>query len=323
MIIEYEHPPGPEQVLRHMRARQVVLVRGGAADWPALHRQTIARLGERCPDATVFVRGGRYTFNVGGRGTVREFTDYLTGRTSLLGGNAAIDASVRAHGKDVPALYGVFAALAEFDPNLLEDYRFSEYIPEGSWVQGPSWWIGGADCETPLHFDLNSNTFVQIEGRKLLQVAPPDRAVNAVLAPMDVFEAGSIYSSVDIYRRPEVLEAVPGYAAIEVGPGDVVVLAPRVWHQLRSLTPSVSVQAFFDRHSDLRQRVVRGIDEVKFLLHLAGLRSVGRCVCHAIPGTPEVFANDPSPVRRWAARIGRLPTHGRSLAEMAGWDLAE
>jgi Cupin-like domain len=319
-LLEFDSAPSTDAVRDGLRAGNALVVRGGAGAWPAMRRHSFEYFADTCGDARVFVRGGRYAYKAFGVVPLRDFIGSMSGRVPWLGGSASVDAEVRAHGGDAAdRLYAVYGTLQSSFPELADDVRFADFLYGGVRIESPSWWIGGARCETPFHYDLNSNVFAQIVGRKRFDLVPNNPSVNARMRPLDVFEAGTVYSSIDFTAHPDATTRFPEWRTVTLEPGDVLILPKRVWHQVESLTPSISVQVFFDERRDLAQAARRWGVEARRVLHLAGLHLPGRCTCHA---TPEVIAHIDAHLalhQTLAARIGRLPAHGLDLAQLAGW----
>lgn len=97
-------------------------------------------------------------------------------------------------------------------------------------------WFGPGGTVTPLHFDEHSILFAQIYGRKRFTLVPP-------FDTDKVYMRDRFYSSVDVEapdmtRFPKFAEA--SVAVIDVGPGDLLFIPVAWWHQVRSLSPSMS-----------------------------------------------------------------------------------
>lgn len=321
-ITEYRSFPGLRVVEQTIAEGDGLVVRGGAAHWPAAHKYSLEYFDRECGDADVFVRGGRYAYKVFGIVSLREFIAYLRGQSPWLGGAEQVHRAVSAHptrdGKPIQ-LYSVYGLFLDRAPWLADDLRFLDYMAPTSVADSPTWWIGDANCETPFHTDLNGNIFAQIVGRKRFELLPYDPSVNARMEVLRCFEPGTYYSAIDFAGHPEARKRFPELVTIDLDPGDVLALPPMVWHEVTSLTMSISVQTFFDPWRDVRQTARRWRWEAKRVLHLAGLYCADQCTCHA---TPEIigFFGERSPAHhRWAARIGRLRAHGRQLSDIAGW----
>eukprot|EP01091_Cochliopodium_minus_P015451 TRINITY_DN5508_c0_g1_i1.p1 TRINITY_DN5508_c0_g1~~TRINITY_DN5508_c0_g1_i1.p1 ORF type:complete len:358 (-),score=98.19 TRINITY_DN5508_c0_g1_i1:28-1101(-) len=110
-----------------------------------------------------------------------------------------------------------------------------------------SLWVGKAGVLSPLHFDEPNNIFYQIEGQKKFTLFSPKNWVN--LYPFPNAHSCDRQSQVDI-ENPD-LQKFPKLVNAEaweayVGPGDTLYLPPYWWHQVESLTQSVSLTYWFN-----------------------------------------------------------------------------
>ncbi len=106
-------------------------------------------------------------------------------------------------------------------------WTMPEDLPEGA-----NLWIGPAGVRTSAHHDPTNTLFVQIEGRKRFWLAPPSWP--------EPGRGGSGYYA----GRPlrELKKAHPSMVlTAEVGPGDAIFLPCGWWHEVQSLSPTVSV----------------------------------------------------------------------------------
>lgn len=137
------------------------------------------------------------------------------------------------HGNDTYLTAYNASANAEAFAPLWKDTRPKLYYltsPEGF----P--WIGGANTFTPLHFDLTNNLIVQVVGAKNFWLAPPS------LTPKlrnDV----SVFSSIhDIDSPRGTCDALPeDFYRVRLLPGDALFIPFGWWHQVRSLSFSVTI----------------------------------------------------------------------------------
>lgn len=100
-------------------------------------------------------------------------------------------------------------------------------------------WIGPQGTFTPAHHDLTNNLFMQIQGAKEFRLAPS-------LALLDVENDRHCYlasslSNHDERRHIEGLE--PLSFTVTVAAGDVLFIPLGWWHEVRGLSPSISVSA--------------------------------------------------------------------------------
>ncbi|MCA9567267.1 MAG: cupin-like domain-containing protein, partial [Myxococcales bacterium] len=137
--------------------------------------------------------------------------------------------------------------LFEALPALLDDVRV---LPGQERIVHPSLWIGPAGTLTPLHFDPGSAWLVQRAGQKRVHLASP-------------LEHGLLETAIDgSYNsvRPSALSdeerAARGFTTVELGPDDALWIPATWWHEVASLTPSISVRtAGFRWPDDLAHHV--------------------------------------------------------------------
>jgi hypothetical protein len=104
----------------------------------------------------------------------------------------------------------------------------------------PRFWLGPAGTVTPLHADYDDNIFVQIWGSKRIFLAPPHHdeflypvEANALLFGSPFDPEAPDYERFPLARRAALLEIV-------VGPGDMLYVPAGWYHQVRSLSFSLS-----------------------------------------------------------------------------------
>lgn len=108
-------------------------------------------------------------------------------------------------------------------------------------------WMGTGGTRTPLHYDSYDNLLVQIVGYKYVRVY--DTAESDKLYTIrggcesDVSAQGNM-SAVnceleDFEEHPLARDAT--YQEVYLGPGDCLFLPARMWHYVRSLSTSISV----------------------------------------------------------------------------------
>ncbi len=124
------------------------------------------------------------------------------------------------------------------------DYGFAELLGESVMGTDTRVWIGSAGTRSMLHSDLKDNLFCQIWGEKYFVLLPweqskaaypfPDNLVNSQIDLADLANLGS-------YPR---LKSAVLYAG-RVRTGDVLFVPRGCWHDVRSLTPSISINHWF------------------------------------------------------------------------------
>jgi hypothetical protein len=108
-------------------------------------------------------------------------------------------------------------------------------------------WMGTGGTRTPLHFDSYDNMLVQIVGYKYVRVYGIGETEKLYVirgaSKCDVSAQGNMSA---VNCELEDLEAHPlardaKYQEINLGPGDCLFLPARMWHYVRSLSTSISV----------------------------------------------------------------------------------
>jgi lysine-specific demethylase 8 len=104
-------------------------------------------------------------------------------------------------------------------------------------------WLGPAGTRMSFHFDFVDNFLAQIQGAKRLLIVSPDESSAMYPAVANVSE-----SLVDI-ERPD-LSTWPMFAHARVlegtiHPGEMIFIPCLWWHEVRSLSPSISVNHFW------------------------------------------------------------------------------
>jgi hypothetical protein len=104
----------------------------------------------------------------------------------------------------------------------------------------PRFWLGPAGTVTPLHADYDDNIFVQIWGSKRIFLAPPHhdeflypREANALLFGSPFDPEAPDFEKFPLAREASMIECV-------VHPGDMLYVPAGWYHQVRSLTFSLS-----------------------------------------------------------------------------------
>jgi len=108
-------------------------------------------------------------------------------------------------------------------------------------------WMGTGGTRTPLHYDSYDNLLVQIVGYKYVRVYDTAQTENLYVirggSRSDVTAQGNM-SAVnceleDFEQHPLARNAK--YQEVYLGPGDCLFLPARMWHYVRSLSTSISV----------------------------------------------------------------------------------
>jgi ribosomal protein L16 Arg81 hydroxylase len=102
---------------------------------------------------------------------------------------------------------------------------------------GVSMWFGPADTVTPLHFDLQDVLLAQVFGSKRVTLAAPNQApflYNSVGGYAHVDPDAPDHKRYPLFRRAVL-------AQVTILPGDALYIPHSWWHQVRSMTTSISL----------------------------------------------------------------------------------
>jgi hypothetical protein len=131
------------------------------------------------------------------------------------------------------------------------DYDFSGLTEKYAHSTDTRVWIGSAGTRSALHSDLKDNLFCQISGEKLVVLLPWEYSDAAYPFPDNIVNSQIDFADLDLDRFPRLREAVL-YAGI-VRPGDILFMPRGTWHDVSSLTPSVSVNHWFGPPLEVRR----------------------------------------------------------------------
>lgn len=104
-------------------------------------------------------------------------------------------------------------------------------------------WMGSAGTRSMLHSDLKDNLFCQVWGKKIVTLLPWQDSIAAYPFKDNLVNSQVDLANPDVARFPR-LRNVTWYSSV-VHPGDVIYIPRGCWHDIRSLTPSVSVNHWF------------------------------------------------------------------------------
>jgi lysine-specific demethylase 8 len=104
-------------------------------------------------------------------------------------------------------------------------------------------WIGSAGTRSMLHSDLKDNLFCQIWGEKHVVLVPWEHSSAVYPFPDNLVNSQVDLAKLDLDRFPRLRRAVL-YAGT-VRPGDILFMPRGCWHDIRSRTPSVSLNHWF------------------------------------------------------------------------------
>ena len=242
-----------------------VILTDAIRDWPALRKWTPAYFRDVCGEQEVWLH--RFTRRNALKATLGTYVDGLEGKGPLADGG--------------PELYFAYdASVLGGSARLREDFDFRSLFPSGWGLPKTGLWMGRQGAHTPLHYDIDAlNLHAVLRGRKRFILFSPEDS--ARLYPSDVFEWTTVFSEVrvdlpDLARHPAAAHA-RGHEAI-IGPGEVLLMPPGWWHDVRSLEDSLSLNAWWVTPGLFAgPRLWR--ENARALLHRLGLHARNRCTC--------------------------------------------
>jgi len=215
----------------HMLAEVPVVIKSGAAAWPAMEKWADADyLREVAGHRLVPVELGP-TYLASGRQrclmTLSEYMDLLDQQPNC-------------------ATYLAQHPLLQQVPALELDIIKPEYCSRGGELRSTNAWFGPSGTVTPLHFDPVHNLLAQVVGRKYFRLVSP--ASSDKVYPFTDGDRKSNASQVDI-RQPD-LQRFPEYAGVRffdcvLEAGDMLYLPPRWWHYVQSMDRSFSLSIWW------------------------------------------------------------------------------
>lgn len=131
------------------------------------------------------------------------------------------------------------ASIPDTLPELLEDIVKPDYV-EDKQVLLTNLWFGPAGNTTKLHYDVPSNFFAQVVGRKRFLLFPPKETKRLYRYRTKAYNMSQLdpddpdTDRFPLYRGLEPIE-------VEVQGGDMLFLPSMWWHQVHSLTTGMSV----------------------------------------------------------------------------------
>lgn len=213
-------------------ANRPVLVRGIAAQWPALSLWTPQYLSAVCGKEDVEVMMNRDTV----RPADQSVSDQLRRRMSFAAYLELVFSGGPTNDCYMVARNYFFAS--EAGRRLLDDIRWpAPVIDADPECHHTRMWLGPAGTVSSLHHDGRNHFLVQVVGRKRVRLYSP-------LGAQYLYQREAFYSDVDCEnpdttRFPSFHKAVCVVAELE--PGDGLLIPVGWWHHVRALDPSLTL----------------------------------------------------------------------------------
>lgn len=223
-------------------AREPVVLRGLAADWPAV------QAGRESP-AAIIAYCKRFSHNRPVDAIVGEpaiqgrffYNDDLTGMNFVRGVSQLAPFLERLL-REIERPTGYAMAIQSIPasdvlPGFADKNRIG-LIDDGIF---PRLWFGNK-LRVAAHYDLMENVGIVVAGRRRFTLFPPDQVSNLYMGPLDNTPAGTPISLVDLAapdldRFPRFAQAARHAQVAELAPGDAIYIPFHWWHAVDSLDP--------------------------------------------------------------------------------------
>lgn len=123
------------------------------------------------------------------------------------------------------------------------EYNFDSLLGQAGEGTDTRVWIGSAGTRSMLHSDLKDNLFCQVWGEKDVTLLSWEDSRAAYPFPDNLVNSQVDLAEPDLARFPRLAGVV--FRSATVRPGDVLFIPRGCWHDIRSRTPSVSVNHWF------------------------------------------------------------------------------
>lgn len=212
--------------------RQARLFRGLVSGWPAMTRWTPAQLAARHGDTVV-----RALLGLPATGVLFAENQQRYERALTL---AAFLEVMLSTPPEQPC-YLAYQRVAELFPAA--DYDLAGLLGDRNTDPDTRAWIGSAGTRSMLHSDLKDNLFCQLWGEKHIVLVPWAHSRAVYPFPDNVVNSQLDLADLDLERHPRLRQAVLYTGTMT--PGDLLYIPRGWWHDIRSRTPSVSLNHWF------------------------------------------------------------------------------
>jgi hypothetical protein len=220
---ELDSPPAAATFFaRYWATNTPVVLRGYLQTWQRPFVPTFEDLRARFGAVEIAITSGRERFDDPG-----PHFDELTRRSTL---GDFIDVVLGSPSND-QYLVARNSALAGPLSKLLDDIEPPQDLFDTKGRRdGVSLWLGPRGTLTRLHHDGTNNLFCQVLGEKRLALVPP-------------WETSILSTAFGYYarERPTAAHLAPSVKHVVLEPGDAIFLPVGWWHEVESLSPSLSL----------------------------------------------------------------------------------
>jgi ribosomal protein L16 Arg81 hydroxylase len=243
-----------------------VLIKNGVEHWQALEKWTWSYLATLAGNRQVrLVKGNREQHQT--CFVHMALSDYIHSLT-----NSEFSSSQE------PLYLKEFDLFQEF-PTLQDDVDYTDFFP--NWVTPvKAAWIGPKTAMTGLHYDIFHNFLIQVAGDKEIWFYP--QAAIPMEYRSDKFDYGARDAKVnmfemDLKKFPKLKDVHPRVEFVSAG--DVVLIPKGWWHQVRALSPTITIANFMVRTRD--RFTIEAWENTRRFFHIRGLYKVENCTCHS------------------------------------------
>ena len=222
-----------------MAASQPAILRGAAADWPAVRagastRGIVDYLKARDTGEKFDRLAGKP--EIGGRLFYNEDMTGLNFERSPATVSSLADELLNVAGRDEPPTFAAQSIEARAVVPAFVDENQLDLIGR---PVSPRLWIGNR-VVVSAHHDMFSNIAVVVAGRRRFTLFPPDQVANLYVGPFEFTPAGTPVSLVDFdnpdfNRFPRFAQALEVAQVADLEPGDAIYIPYMWWHHVRSL----------------------------------------------------------------------------------------
>nr|WP_295869894.1 cupin-like domain-containing protein [uncultured Chitinophaga sp.] len=217
--------------------RKPVIIKGGLAGTTCFRKWSVDYLKEKIGSTMVrvaYTEKGSYNYAIREVKWIGGHFDEVSDLFSLPAGNG-------------PSYYLAQLSIPGFFPALMDDLDIPAFIGDDDILDKVNLWMGGAGCDSGLHYDNSHNFFYQVCGRKEMVLFSPEDT--PLLYPSQLpgkwHMSEAELNDADVKKFPLISEATPYHCIVE--PGDIIYIPTGWWHNVLSLDMSISVNFWWHR----------------------------------------------------------------------------